>query len=90
MTEVVRQPEQRRQGAHREALRVVAAEPGGLRDGLTLSGAPDILMVLFSSDVYQALRAGRGWSRARCTKFLADLVQGQLLAPSPQGPGALR
>jgi AcrR family transcriptional regulator len=83
--EVVRVAEQRRQEAYREALRVVAAKPGGLREGLTLSGATDILMVLFSSDVYQALRAGRGWSGARCTEFLAELVRGQLLGPSPQG-----
>jgi AcrR family transcriptional regulator len=84
--EVVRVAEQRRQKAYREALRVVAAMPGGLREGLTLSEAIDILMVLFSSDVYQALRAGRGWSAARCTEFLVDLVKGQLLGPSPQGP----
>ena len=84
--EVVRVAEQRRQEAYREALRVVAAMPGGLRAGLTLSGATDILMVLFSSDVYQALRAGRGWSAAQCTEFLVELVKGQLLGPSPQGP----
>jgi AcrR family transcriptional regulator len=83
--EVVRVAEQRRQQAYREALRVVAGKPGGLRAGLTLSGAIDILMVLFSSEVYQALRAGRGWSATRCTEFLVDLVKGQLLGPSPQG-----
>ncbi len=37
--EVVRVAEQRRQEAYREALRVLAAMPGGLREGLTLSGA---------------------------------------------------
>jgi AcrR family transcriptional regulator len=83
---VVRVAEQRRQRAYREALRVVAGKPGGLQEGLTLSGSIDILMVLFSSDVYQALRAGRGWSAARCTEFLVDLVKRQLLVPSPQGP----
>ena len=84
--EVVRVAEQRRQVAYREALRVVAAKPGGLRKGLTLAGATDILMVLFSSDVYQALRAGRGWSAARCTAFLVELVKAQLLEPSLIGP----
>lgn len=81
--EVVRVAEQRRQEAYREALRVIAAMPGGLRQGLTLSGATDILMVLFSSDLHQALRAGRGWSAARCTEFLVELVKGQLLGPYP-------
>ncbi len=61
--------EQRRLQAYREALRVVAAKPGGLREGMTLSRSTDIMMVLFSSDVYQALRAGRRWSAARCTEF---------------------
>jgi AcrR family transcriptional regulator len=84
--EVVRVAEHRRQQAYREALRAIAALPGGLREGLTLSGATDILMVLFSSDVYQALRAGRGWSAARCTEFLVELVKGQLLEPSLKGP----
>jgi len=84
--EVVRVAEQRRQEAYREALRVVAAKPDGLREGLTLSAAIDILMVLFSSEVYQALRSGRGWSAARCTEFLTDVVKGQLLGPSPRLP----
>ena len=84
--EVVRVAEQRRQVAYREALRVVAAKPGGLRKGSTLAGATDILMVLFCSDVYQALRAGRGWSAARCTEFLVELVKAQLLEPSLIGP----
>lgn len=85
--EVVRVAEQRRLQAYREALRVVAAKPGGLREGMTLSRSTDIMMVLFSSDVYQALRAGRRWSAARCTEFLLELVQGQLL-PSPSGSWA--
>jgi AcrR family transcriptional regulator len=84
--EIARVAEQRRLQAYSEALRVVAAKPGGLREGLTLSRATDILMVLFSSDVYQAFRAGRGWSAALCTEFQVELVKGQLLGPSPQRP----
>jgi AcrR family transcriptional regulator len=83
--EVVRLAEERRQQAYREALRIVADKPGGLREGLTASRATDVLMVLFSSDVYQALRAGRRWSAAACTEFLTELVKGQLLSPAPEG-----
>ena len=61
-----------------------AGGPAGGADALP--GPLDILMVLFSSDVYQALRAGRGWSAARCTEFLVELVKGQLLGPPIDGP----
>jgi len=81
--EVVRMAEHRRQDAYREAIRVVAAKPGGLGEGLTLSRATDILMVLFSSDVFHALRTGRRWSATLCTEFLVELVKGQLLGSSP-------
>jgi AcrR family transcriptional regulator len=81
--EVVGVAEQRRQEAYREALRVVAAKPGGLREGLTLFRATDILLVLFSFEVYQALRVGRGWSAQGCTGFLVDLVQEHILGPFP-------
>ena len=77
--DVVRIAEQRRVRAYREAARVIAAKPGGLRDGLTVKAATDVLLVLFSAELYQSIRHGRGWSADRTTLFLRDLLSAQLL-----------
>ncbi len=77
--DVIRIAEQRRVRAYREAARVIAAKPGGLRDGLTVKAATDVLLVLFSVELYQSIRHGRGWSADRTTLFLRDLLSAQLL-----------
>ena len=77
--EVIRIAEQRRVQAYREAARVIAAKAGGLRDGLTVKAATDVLLVLFSAELYQSIRHGRGWSADRTTLFLRDLLSAQLL-----------
>ena len=65
--------------AYREAVRVMAGKGGGLRPGLTAAKATDILVVLFSAELYQSIRTGRGWSSARTKTLLHDLLSAQLL-----------
>ena len=77
--EVARIAEQRRVESYREAVRVIAAKAGGLRDGLTVKAATDVLVVLFSAELYQSIRHGQGWSAARTAHFLRDLLSAQLL-----------
>ena len=83
--EVMRVSEKRRVAAYREAVRAMAGKRGGLRLGLTSAMATDILVVLFSADLYQSIRTDRGWSTARTTTFLRDLLSAQLLE-NPRRP----
>ena len=71
--------EQRRVESYREAAHVIAAKQGGLRDGLTAKAATDVLVVLFSAELYQSIRHGRGWPADRTALFLRDLLSAQLL-----------
>lgn len=81
--EVVRTGEERRVDSYREGVRVIAGKAGGLRDGLSVTGATDIIVVLFSPGVYHALTSGRGWSHSRCIAFFRQILAAQLLgAPS--------
>ena len=79
--QIVRNAEERRVATYREVARLIARKPGGLRRGLSEAAATDLLVVLFSAELYHALHAGRGWSRSRCTTFLRRLLRSQLLAP---------
>ena len=83
--EVMRISEKRRVAAYREAVRAMAGKRGGLRTGLTPAMATDILVVLFSADLYQSIRTDRGWSTVRTTTFLRDLLSAQLLE-NPRRP----
>lgn len=71
--------EQRRVGSYREVVRILARKGSGLRRTIRISDATDILLVLFSAEIYQALANGRGWSRARCERFFHETLAGQLL-----------
>lgn len=77
--EVVRVSEQRRVEAYRQAIAVMAGKPGGLRRGLSETEATDTLVVLFSSELYEALAVGRGWPAGRCLDFFGDILRTQLL-----------
>ena len=77
--EVVRIGEERRVESYRETIRVIAGKPGGLRRGLTSEKATDIVVVLFSAELYQSIRRGRGWSAGRTTAFLREMLSAQLL-----------
>lgn len=81
--EVVRAGEQRRVASYREAIGILAGKPGGLRPGLSEADATDMLVVLFSADLHQALAVGRGWSTSRCARFFEDLLRAQLLGDPP-------
>jgi len=76
---VVRVAEQRRVEAYREVVKGVAGKPGGLRHGLTLIAATDVVVVLFSADLYHALRHGRAWSATRTAEFLRRILSAELL-----------
>ena len=78
-TEVVRIAEERRVEAYREAVKAIASKPGGLKQGLTSRAATDVVVALFSADLYHALRHGRGWSATRTAKFLERLLSSELL-----------
>jgi hypothetical protein len=65
--------------SYREAIRVIAGKPGGLRKGLSVAKATDILVVLFSAELYQALAVGRGWSHSRCVDFFREILSAQLV-----------
>lgn len=71
--------ERRRVTSYRETVRDLARKPGGLRPGLSPAKATDILVVLFSAELYHAIRTGRGWSPARTASFLRELLSAQLL-----------
>jgi AcrR family transcriptional regulator len=77
--ELVRTSEQGRVEAYREVIGVLARKPGGLRQGLSTSTATDVVAVLFSAELYQALTVGRGWSHPRCIDFFRQILPAQLL-----------
>lgn len=45
--------------------------------------APDIVLALFSAELYQALAVGRRWSHSRCTGFFREVLTAQLLDRRP-------
>jgi AcrR family transcriptional regulator len=77
--EVVRTTEERRVDSYRTMVRVIARKPGGLRRGVTEATATDIVVALFSAELYQAFTVGRRWSPARCTAFFREILAAQLL-----------
>ena len=80
--EVVRIAEERRVDSYREVVRIVSGKPGGLRRGVTAAVATDIMVVLFSAELYQALAVGRGWSHRRCVAFFREVLTAQLVGPA--------
>jgi AcrR family transcriptional regulator len=55
---------------------------GGLRPGLSVARATDVLWTLNHPDVWLLLVGQRGWTPARFERWFADTVCAQLLAPS--------
>ena len=70
--------EQRLHEGYRAIVRTLARK-GGLRQGLTVARATDILFVLLSPALFDALASGRGWSFAECTRWLVEMLSQQLL-----------
>ena len=54
------------------------ASPAGCA-GVSAAAATDVVVVLFSAELYQALAVGRGWSHARCVGFFREVLTTQLL-----------
>ncbi len=79
--------ERRRVESYRHVAATLA-RTGGLRSGVDEDRATDVLLVLFSAEVYQALSAGRGWPHEECQRFFADVLSQQLLAPDRRPPPA--
>jgi AcrR family transcriptional regulator len=77
--QVVRIGEERRVDSYREVIRFLARKPGGLRRRVSAATATDIVVALFSAELYQALAVGRGWSHRRCIAFFHDVLTTQLL-----------
>ncbi|MEO8571660.1 MAG: helix-turn-helix domain-containing protein [Chloroflexota bacterium] len=63
---------------YRGVVRLLARK-GGLRQRLTVARATDILFVLLSPQLFDALESGRGWSVAECNRWLVDVLSEQLL-----------
>lgn len=78
-TAVVRIAEERRVAAYREVVRAIAGKPDGLGSGLDEARGTDLLVVLFSAELYHALAAGRGWSRRQRTAFFRRVLASELL-----------
>ena len=69
---------QRRHDGYRRIVRLLARK-GGLRQGLGVARATDVLFVLLSPDLFDALASGRGWSFAECKRWLVEVLSEQLL-----------
>jgi AcrR family transcriptional regulator len=70
--------EERRRAGYRIIVRQLAAK-GGLRQGLTISRATDILLVLLGPQVFDALESGRGWSPVDTNRWVVEVLSQQLL-----------
>jgi AcrR family transcriptional regulator len=70
--------EERRRDGYRGIVRQLAAK-GGLRQGLTVARATDILLVLLGPQLFDALESGRGWSPAETNRWLVEVLSQQLL-----------
>lgn len=68
-----------RHAGQRELMRLVAREDG-LRPGMTLDEAADILYALGSPETWHQLVVERGWSPARFEAWYADAIERLLLA----------
>jgi hypothetical protein len=63
-------------------MRLLAADvaaAGGLRPGMTVDDAADVLWVTNSADVYVLLTVERGWSPERYERWLAETWRRLLL-----------
>ena len=70
--------EERRRAGYRVIVRQLAAK-GGLRQGLTVARATDILLVLLGPQLFDALESGRDWSPAETNRWVVEVLSQQLL-----------
>lgn len=75
---VVERSERLRRGGYRDAVALMS-ERFGLRDGLDVDGATDLMLLFGSSATYLTLRR-YGWSGDQFTAWLTETLSTQLLA----------
>ena len=73
--------EKRRHEGYRAIVQMLVRK-GGLRPGLTVARATDILLVLLGPQLFDALANGRGWSVAECNRWIVEVLSQQLLTPA--------
>lgn len=73
-----------RLAGQRELLRIVAGATG-LREGVDLESAADILFAIGSSETYRLLAVDRGWSGSRFELWYAETLERLLLEPGQPG-----
>lgn len=71
-----------RHAGQRELLRIVAG-PTGLREGLDLETAADILYAIGSPETYRLLVVDRGWTDSRFERWYGETAERLLLEPDP-------
>ncbi len=78
-----------RHAGQRELLRIVAGT-SGLRDGLDLEAAADVLYAIGSPEAYQLLVTDRSWSPSRFEAWYGETLDRLLLAPEDHPDHALQ
>lgn len=68
--------------SQRELLRMVVGA-AGLRQGLDVETAADVLYAIGSPETYRLLVIDRGWSGPRFERWYADTLERLLLEPAP-------
>ena len=69
-----------RYAGQRELPRIVAGT-GGLRAGITLRIAADVLYAIGSPETYYLVVVERGWSDSRFERWYAETIERLLLRP---------
>ncbi|GAB89235.1 putative TetR family transcriptional regulator [Gordonia rhizosphera NBRC 16068] len=77
--EMARVSEERRVETYRAVVDVIATKPRGLRRGMTVETATDIMLVILSAEAYQGF-AARGWTHERTKRYFTSLLTEQVLA----------
>ena len=72
--------EKRRVEGYRTIVQMLVRK-GGRRPGIRVARATDILLVLLSPQLFDALANGRGWSAAECKRWILEVLSQQLLTP---------
>jgi AcrR family transcriptional regulator len=77
----VREHHEGRRSAEFRDVVVLMADKGGLREGLNVDSANDILLTLLGPDTDLAFVRDRGWSHERFVAWLSESLPELLLAP---------
>jgi AcrR family transcriptional regulator len=80
VTSVYELSEKRRVEGYRAIVQMLARK-GGLRPGIRVARATDILLVFLSPQMFDALANGRGWTVAESNRCIVEVLSQQLLTP---------